>query len=70
MDFIKYMDLFYIKFSFYTNNQPYYQSIFWGIMTFIYLIACILIFFISGYDDLTRLYPITTMSEIPYTERK
>ena len=70
MDFIKYIDFFYIQFSFYTNNQPYNQSIFGGIMTIIYLITCILIFFISGYDDLVKLNPITTISEIPYTERK
>ena len=54
MEFIKYLDLFNIKFSFYTNNQPYNQSIFGGIMTIIYLITCILIFFISGYDDKER----------------
>ena len=70
MDFIKYMDFFYIKFSFYTNNQPYSQSVFGGIMTFIYIISCLLIFFISGYDDLVRLNPTTTLSEIPYTKRK
>ena len=70
MDFIKYMDFFYIKFSFYTNNQPYNQSIFGGIMSIIYLITIILIFFIFGYDDLAKLNPITTLSEIPYTERK
>ena len=70
MDFIKYMDFFYIKFSFYTNNQPYSQSVIGGIMTLIYIISCFLIFFISGYDDLVRLNPTTTLSEIPYTKRK
>ena len=70
MDFIKCMDFFSIKFSFYTNNQPHNQSIFGGIMTFIYLIICILVIVISGYDDLIKLNPITTESEIPYTERK
>ena len=70
MDFIKYIDFFSIKFSFYTNNQPHNQSIFGGIMTFIYINLCILIFFSISYDDLKRLHPITTKSEIPDSERK
>ena len=70
MDFIKYIDFFNIKFSFYTNNQPNNQTIFGGIMTFLYVSLCILIFFIFSSDDLKRLSPITTISEIPYSERK
>ena len=52
MDFIKYLDFFNIKFSFYTNNQPNNQNIFGGIMTFIYILASILIFVLFSYDDL------------------
>ena len=70
MDFIKYIDFFSIKFSFYTNNQPHNQSFFGGIMTFLYAILCILILIAFGYDDLNRLNPITTISEIPDSERK
>ena len=70
MDFIKYLDFFNIKFSFYTNNQPNNQNIFGGIMTFIYILASILIFVLFSYDDLKRLNPITTMSEISDSERK
>ena len=70
MDFIKYLDFFSIKFNFYTNNQPNYQNIFGGIMTFLYLIICIIIFITISYDDLMKLNPITTMSEIPDSERK
>ena len=69
MDFIKYLDFFNIKFSFYTNNQPNNQNIFGGIMTFIYILASILIFVLFSYDDLKRLNPITTMSEISDSER-
>ena len=70
MDFIKYIDFFSIRFSFYTNNQPHNQSFFGGIMTFLYVILCILILIIYGYDDLKKLNPITTVSEIPDSERK
>ena len=70
MNFIKYLDFFSIKFSFYTNNKPNNQSIFGGIMTSIYIIVSILIFILFSYDDLKRLNPITTMSEIPDSERK
>ena len=70
MEFIKYLDIFNIKFNFYANNQPNNRSLFGGIMTSIYLTICILIFIILSIDDLKRLNPITTMSEISYAERK
>ena len=70
MDFIKYIDFFSIKFSFYTNNQPNNQNIFGGIMTIIYVIICLLIFIIFSYDDLKKSHPITTRSEISDSERK
>ncbi len=70
MDFIKYIDFFSIKFNFYTNNQPNYQNIFGGIMTFIYVLICILIFAVISYDDLSRSNPIISTSEIPDSERK
>ena len=70
MDFIKYIDFFSIKFSFYTNNQPHNQSLFGGIMTFLYIMLCIFILIVFGYDDLNKLNPITTTSEIPDSERK
>ena len=64
MNFIKYIDSFGIKFHFYTNNQPNHQNIFGGIMTFIYIIICIIIFIFFSYEDLFRLNPISSMSEI------
>ena len=70
MEFIKYIDFMNIKFSFYTNNQPNNQNVFGGLMTSLYVFLCILIFFVFSSDDLKRLNPITTISEIPYSERK
>ncbi len=70
MDNIKYLDFFSIKFNFYTNNQPNYQNIFGGIMTFLYVLICIIIFLVFSYDDLNKLNPITTKNEIPYFKRK
>ena len=70
MEYIKYIDFFSIKFHFYTNNQPNYQNIFGGIMTFIYALSCIGIFILFSYDDINRLNPSTTVSEIPDSDSK
>ena len=64
MENIKYLDSFGIKFHFYTNNQPNYQNVFGGIMTLIYVLICIGIFFIFSYEDINRLNPISAKSEI------
>ena len=64
MDYLKYIDSFGIKFHFYTNNQPNHQNIFGGIMTFIYIVICIIIFFAFSYNDINRLNPISSISEI------
>ena len=64
MDYIKYLDSFGVKFHFYTNNQPSNQSIFGGIMTTFYFIICILIFYGFSYEDIYRLNPISSVSEI------
>ena len=68
MDVIKYFDFFGIKFYFYTNNQPYYQYSFGGIMYLSYMIICILIFIFFSYDDLKRTNPTTTTSD--FTEKE
>ena len=70
MDLIKYLDFFSIRFSFYTNNQPSNQSIFGGVMTVVYIFVCLIAFLFLSYEDLKKLNPITTISEIPDTERK
>ena len=64
MDFIKYIDSFGIKFHFYTNNQPNHQNVFGGVMTFIYIVICIIIFIGFSYEDIYRLNPISSKSEI------
>ena len=65
---IKCFDFFGIKFHFYTNNQPYYRNLFGGIMYFIYIILCLVIFIVFSYDDLKRLNPTTTESDITEKE--
>ena len=70
MEFIKYLDFFSIKFNFYTNNQPNYQNIFGGIMTFIYILCCILLFIYLSYEDLSRINPTSSVSEIPEKKAK
>ena len=70
MEFIKYFDFFSIKFNFYTNNQPKYQNIFGGIMSFIYILICIGVFILFSYEDLSRLNPSSTISEIPDSKSK
>ena len=67
-DVIKCFDFFGIKFHFYTNNQPYYQNLFGGIMFFIYIILCIILFIAFSYEDLNILNPITTVSDITEKE--
>ena len=57
MDFIKYFDLFDIKFHFYLNKQPNYQNKFGGFMTFFVYISCIFTFLIISLDDLQKLNP-------------
>ena len=62
--YIKYIDSFGIKFHFYTNNQPNYQNVFGGIMTFVYVLICTAIFVFVSYDDINRLTPKSSVSEI------
>ena len=70
MDYIKYLDSFVIKFHFYTNNQPNHQNIFGGIMTFIYVLVCIGIFIVFSYNDIYRLNPISSISEITNAKQR
>ena len=70
MNFIKCLDLFNIKFKFYTNNRPNYQNAFGGIMSFSFVLFCIPIIIALAYEDLKKLNPTTTINEITDTERK
>ena len=70
MDFIKYLDIFSIKFNFYTNNETNYQNKFGGIITFSYVFLCFVLFVAYSIDDLLQLNPITTTSEITDSQTK
>ena len=70
MEYIKYLDSFGIKFHFYTNNKPNHQNILEGVMTLLYIIVCILIFIVFSYEDLFRLNPMSSKSEITDIEPK
>ena len=70
MDFIKYFDFFTIKFHFYTNKQPKFRNIFGGIMNLIYLFICFVIFLGFSYEDLYKLNPISSKSEISNLKQK
>ena len=70
MDFIKYFDFFTIKFHFYTNKQPKFRNIFGGIMNLFYLIICFFIFMGFSYEDLYKLNPISSKSEISNYDQK
>ena len=64
MDYLQYMDIFSIRFHLYTNNQPRFRNTFGGIMSFIFFLICIAIFFIFSYEDIFKLNPISSKSEI------
>ena len=70
MDFIKYIDFFTIKFHFYTNKQPKFRNVFGGIISILYLLICALIFIEFSYEDLFKLNPISSKSEISYSDQK
>ena len=70
MDFVKYFDFFGIRFHFYTNNQPYYQNVFGGIINLIYIMLCAVVFIFLSYDDLKMLNPTTTISDISDKEAR
>jgi len=69
-ELIKYFDFFSIKFNFYTNNQPRYRNVFGGKMNLFYIIICIIIFIEFSYQDLFKLKPITSISEIYASTQK
>ena len=64
MEILRCVDIFGVKFHFYTNNHPNHQNVFGGIMTIIYLLICMGIFIVFSYEDISRLNPISSKSEI------
>ena len=68
MEFLKYFDFFTIKFHFYIDGQPSNNSLFGGTMNIICFICCAITFLMFSLDDLRRLNPISSKSEIPGAE--
>ena len=70
LGFFKYFDSFTIRFHFYANNQPKFRNVFGGIMNILYLLICGIIFIGFSYEDLFKLNPISSKSEISYSDQK
>ena len=64
MNLIRYLDFFNIKFQFYYENRLK-VNIFGGIMTLSCIICCIIVSIILSLDDIRKLNPKTTKSEVP-----
>ena len=65
MEFLKYCDIFNVKFHFYINGKASTSSKFGGSMNLLFLISCLLTFLIFSLDDIKKLNPISSKSEIP-----
>ena len=70
MEFLKYCDFFNIKFCFYINGKSSNNSRFGGTMNILFCLCCILTFIIFSLDDIKKLNPISTKSEIPSRENR
>ena len=70
MRFLRYCDFFDVKFHFYIGGQPTNNTAFGGLMNLLFLTSCILTFLLFSFEDLKRLNPITTKSEIPGGEMR
>ena len=70
MNFLKYCDFFDIKFHFYVGGHPSNSNIFGGIMSILFCITAILLMFILSIEDLKKLNPITSKSEVPGADIK
>ena len=70
MNAIKYLDFFGVKFHFYVSNHQNYKNLFGGIMSIIYFLVCISLFFIYNLDEIKRKNPISTISEFPFASKK
>ena len=70
MNYLKYFDFFDVKFHFYIGGHPTNNSIFGGIMNILFILSCFFSFLIFSFDDIRRLNPITSKSEIPGAEMR
>ena len=66
MSFIKYFDLFSINFHFYSECQAIHHNTFGGIMTILFVLICISVFIAIEFNDLRKLNPISSKSELSY----
>ena len=65
-EFIKFLDFFGTRFTFYTNNYKRYYTTFGGILTIISIIFCIVSFCLLASEDFKRKTPITLLtSNVP-----
>ena len=62
---LKYIDIYGIKYTFYSNKRPKFYTVTGGILSIISILFCILIPILFSIDDLKRKNPITTISSIP-----
>ena len=69
-NYLQYIDCFNIRFHLYTKNQPRFRNAFGGIMSFIFFLICIILFLFISYEDLYKLNPITSKSEISISDTK
>ena len=63
--FLRYIDLFGTKCTFYNEKMPKLYTATGGILSIISIFVCILIFISLSYDDLRRKNPLTTISSNP-----
>ena len=63
--FLRYMDLFGTKYTFYSNKRPRLYTKTGGILSIISILLCIIFSLFFNLDDLRRVSPIITTSSIP-----
>jgi len=63
--FLRYIDLFGTKFTFYNEKMPKLFTVAGGILSIISIFVCLLIFIALSFDDLRRKTPLTTISSNP-----
>ena len=65
MEILKYCDFFNVKFHFYINGKASTSSKFGGSMNLLFFISCVFTFLLYSLDDIKKLNPISSKSEIP-----
>ena len=62
---LRYIDVFGTRFTFFNNKKPRLYTVIGGILSIISIIVCLLSFIFFSLNDLTRSFPIVTISSIP-----